>query len=170
MRRSSKFKFYLETICGYLLVFIMLGAGVQLLYTGLSTSLDKAAKFQGRIQEIGIIRSKPSTSRFGTIQRNILAIKMDGLDGIYFIYNPQQNYASYLNLLRVGDLITIYYSHRLTSATELYEITKGKVTILRLKQFNFRQLLMGVIALTAGLLLGWRISRKVHNQMQTITQ
>lgn len=82
MRRSSKFNFYLETICGYILVLIMLASGVR-------------------------------------------------LDGVYSIYNPQQNYTSYLDILHVGDSITIHYNDKPGPyGTALYQITKGKETIL----------------------------------------
>lgn len=169
MRRSSKFNFYLETICGYILVLIMLASGVTFFYGALTTSLDKSATFSGIIQEIGVIKSRPSVSRFGTTQRNILGLKMHGLDGVYSIYNPQQNYTSYLDILHVGDSITIHYNYKPGPyGTALYQITKGKETILRLKQYTYRQLFVGVLALVGGLLIGWRITLKVSTRMKKI--
>jgi hypothetical protein len=148
----------------------MLAASLQLLYIYFNVSLHNSAKFTGRIQEIGIIKSKPSTSRFGTIQRNILGIRMEGLDGLYSIYNPQQNYSKYLNLLHVEDVVTIYYRHKAEPhKTELYQLVKGGETILRLNQYTYRMLFIGILALVMGLLIGWRITRKVIKRININT-
>jgi hypothetical protein len=145
------------------MVSLMVVVGSHMFYTALNISLDKSAKFKGQIQEINIFKSRPSVSRFGTVQRNILGIKMNGLQGLFSVYNPQQNYTQYLNQLRIGDTITIHYSHKVeTYDTELYQIIKGEETILRLKQYTHRQLFIGLLSLTVGLLIAWRITRKVY--------
>jgi len=168
MRRSSNFKFYRETVFGYLLAFLCL-FGSYAMYIESSFSLDKAARFSGRIQEIGIGKRKSTVVRFGTIERKVLTMKMAGLQGSFFIYNTQQQYDQYLDVLRVDDSITIAYgkSHKQNNDRELYEISKEDIILLEFEKFTGRALLGAIIALVGGLLMCCWISYNVYKRVKT---
>jgi hypothetical protein len=73
-------------------------------------------------------------------------------------------------LLYVEDVVTIYYSHNAEPhKTELYQLVKGGEPILRLNQYTYRMLFIGILALVAGWFVGWRITRKVIKRIKINT-
>jgi len=168
--RSSNFKFYRETVFGYLLAFLCLFSSYAM-YIESTASLDKAARFSGRILEIGIGHSKSSVARFGAVNKKILTIKMAGLQGSFFIYNPMQKYDHYLDVLQLGDSVTIVYGkpHKRNDYRELFEVSKENMTILKFEKFTRRAIIGAIITLVGGLLMCCWISYNVYKRVKSTT-
>lgn len=129
--------------------------GSYLAFQNATFKLNEVNSYTGKIIEKGIIEKFSSGGKV-IVKSKVFFIKLEGLNQILSSYNPKKSYGNLDKNLNIGDTVKVYFkmSKNIDRPNlETFQIEKKNVIILDIKEYQFREKMVGYFALVAGFVM-----------------